>query len=144
MAVFISRKLKGKNGWSITKLAFFMSVHWKFLDSLRSNLCNISTLKITWPLSCFKERFFLLTEENKTLPSHQSNKTYLVQWWASHGKMPHGVLRQGALLWLRPKPHQMDTALISRYLGYFSFFYCLLHLLKQDTLSDTYTFSGHN
>lgn len=72
----------------------------------------------------------MLTEENKTLPNHQSSKTYLVQWWTSHGKMPRGVLRQGALLWLRPKPHQMDTALISRYLGYFSFFLLFATFIK--------------
>ena len=115
-----------------------MRVHWKFLDSLGSNLCNISTLKITLPVSCAKERFFLLMEENKTLPRHHSNKPCLVQWWASHGKMPHGVLRKGALLWLRPKPHQMYTALISRYLEFWFFVFCFFFLLFATCIKTRY------
>ena len=42
-----------------------MRVHRKFQGPLRSNLCNISTLKITLPISCFKERLCLPMEKTK-------------------------------------------------------------------------------
>lgn len=58
-------------------------------------------------------------EEKKTLLSHQSNKTHLVPWWASHGKVPQEVQRKGALMWPSPKPRQMYIALIFKFLGYF-------------------------